>query len=96
MNSADTQPTHAMPPTVAEQFAAVEVNLSQAKGLLHDAVASLLANMLAIHRALAQQQAALSDRGAARQKGRAAGATGWMVKPFDPERLLCMVRKVLG
>ena len=92
MNSADTQPTHAMPPTVAEQFAAVEVNLSQAKGLLHDAVA----NMLAIHRALAQQQAALSDRGAARQKGRAAGATGWMVKPFDPERLLCVVRKVLG
>ena len=31
-----------------------------------------------------------------KQRGRAAGATGWMVKPFDPERLLTVVRKVLG
>jgi two-component system chemotaxis response regulator CheY len=29
-------------------------------------------------------------------RGRAAGATGWMVKPFDPDRLLTVVRKVLG
>ncbi|MBI3529286.1 MAG: response regulator [Betaproteobacteria bacterium] len=29
-------------------------------------------------------------------KGRAAGATGWMVKPFDPQRLVDVVRKVLG
>ena len=29
-------------------------------------------------------------------KGRAAGATGWMVKPFDPDRLLTVVKKVLG
>lgn len=29
-------------------------------------------------------------------KGRAAGATGWMVKPFDPRRLLEVVRKVIG
>jgi two-component system chemotaxis response regulator CheY len=29
-------------------------------------------------------------------KGRAAGATGWLVKPFDPPRLLEVVRKVLG
>lgn len=29
-------------------------------------------------------------------KGRAAGATGWMVKPFDPERLVAVVKKVLG
>ena len=26
----------------------------------------------------------------------AAGATGWLVKPFDPEQLLATVRKVLG
>lgn len=31
-----------------------------------------------------------------RQEGRAAGATGWIVKPFDPERLLATVDKVLG
>ena len=29
-------------------------------------------------------------------QGRAAGATGWLVKPFDPKRLLDVVRKVIG
>ncbi|MEI8031136.1 MAG: response regulator [Comamonadaceae bacterium] len=28
--------------------------------------------------------------------GKAAGATGWLVKPFDPQRLIEVVRKVLG
>ena len=31
-----------------------------------------------------------------KQKGRAAGATGWIVKPFNPERLVEIVRKVTG
>ena len=31
-----------------------------------------------------------------KQEGRAAGATGWIVKPFDPERLLATVQKVLS
>lgn len=30
-----------------------------------------------------------------KQAGRAAGATGWLVKPFMPEKLLAVVRKVL-
>ena len=29
-------------------------------------------------------------------QGRAAGATGWLVKPFDPQKLIAVVRKVLG
>ncbi len=29
-------------------------------------------------------------------KGKAAGATGWLVKPFDPAKLLGVVKKVLG
>jgi two-component system chemotaxis response regulator CheY len=29
-------------------------------------------------------------------KGRAAGANGWLVKPFDPQRLTEVVRKVIG
>lgn len=28
--------------------------------------------------------------------GRAAGATGWLVKPFDPQKLIEVVRKVIG
>jgi two-component system chemotaxis response regulator CheY len=31
-----------------------------------------------------------------KNQGRAAGATGWLVKPFDPNRLLEIVGKVLG
>jgi two-component system chemotaxis response regulator CheY len=29
-------------------------------------------------------------------EGKAAGATGWMVKPFNPDQLLATIRKVLG
>ena len=29
-------------------------------------------------------------------EGKSAGATGWVVKPFNPERLLATVAKVLG
>jgi two-component system chemotaxis response regulator CheY len=31
-----------------------------------------------------------------KNQGRAAGATGWLVKPFDPNRLLEIVGKVIG
>ena len=31
-----------------------------------------------------------------REAHRAAGATGWMVKPFDPERLVQVLRSVLA
>ena len=31
-----------------------------------------------------------------KQEGKAAGATGWIVKPFKPEQLLGVVKKVLG
>ena len=30
-----------------------------------------------------------------KQAGRAAGATGWLVKPFDPIRLLDVIKKVI-
>jgi two-component system chemotaxis response regulator CheY len=31
-----------------------------------------------------------------KQEGKAAGATGWIVKPFRPEQLLAVVKRVLG
>lgn len=31
-----------------------------------------------------------------KHEGRSAGATGWIVKPFNPDQLLATVRKVLG
>ncbi len=33
---------------------------------------------------------------AMKSQGRAAGATGWLVKPFDPQKLLEVVKKVIG
>lgn len=31
-----------------------------------------------------------------KKEGKAAGATGWIVKPFKPEQLLAVVKKVIG
>lgn len=31
-----------------------------------------------------------------KQQGKAAGATGWIVKPFNPDQLLATINKVLG
>jgi two-component system chemotaxis response regulator CheY len=36
------------------------------------------------------------SQGDRKQEGKAAGATGWIVKPFKPEQLLAVVKKVLG
>ena len=33
---------------------------------------------------------------AMKTQGRSAGATGWLVKPFDPQKLLDIVKKVLS
>jgi len=33
---------------------------------------------------------------AMKSQGKAAGATGWLVKPFDPPKLLEVVKKVIG
>jgi len=33
---------------------------------------------------------------AMKMQGRSAGATGWLVKPFDPEKLLMVVKKCIG
>lgn len=33
---------------------------------------------------------------AMKSQGRAAGATGWLVKPFDPQKLIEVVKKVIG
>jgi two-component system, chemotaxis family, chemotaxis protein CheY len=31
-----------------------------------------------------------------KQEGKEAGATGWLVKPFNPEQLLSTIKRVLG
>ena len=34
--------------------------------------------------------------GSKKDEGKAAGATGWIVKPFNPEQLVSTIQKVLG
>lgn len=36
------------------------------------------------------------SEGAKKQEARAAGATGWIVKPFRPEQLVSVIQKILG
>jgi two-component system chemotaxis response regulator CheY len=36
------------------------------------------------------------SQGMKKQQGKDAGATGWIVKPFKPDQLLAVVRKVIG
>lgn len=31
-----------------------------------------------------------------KQEGKSAGATGWLVKPFNPDQLLATIKRVLG
>ena len=31
-----------------------------------------------------------------KQEGKAAGATGWIVKPFNPDQLIATIKRVLG
>ncbi|HEX5338702.1 MAG TPA: response regulator [Gallionella sp.] len=33
---------------------------------------------------------------AMKSQGKAVGATGWLVKPFDPQKLMDVVKKVIG
>ncbi|HEY1407170.1 MAG TPA: response regulator [Spirochaetota bacterium] len=35
-------------------------------------------------------------QGETRQQGKDAGATGWIVKPFTPEELIAVIKKVIG
>lgn len=38
-----------------------------------------------------------TEAGADRKaEGKAAGATGWIVKPFSPEQLVATIRRVIG
>ena len=48
------------------------------------------------HRAVPILMLTTESDPAKKAEGRSAGATGWLVKPFDPEKLVDLVRRVCG
>lgn len=48
------------------------------------------------HRATPILMLTTESSDAMKSQGRSAGATGWLVKPFDPAKLLEVVKKVIG
>ncbi len=48
------------------------------------------------HRAVPILILTTESDGAKKADGKAAGATGWLVKPFNPEQLVATIKKVLG
>ncbi len=50
----------------------------------------------AAHRLLPVVIVTTESQEAKKSEGRAAGATGWIVKPFTPEQLVAVVRRVVG
>lgn len=48
------------------------------------------------HRLVPVVMVTTESQEARKQEGRAAGATGWVVKPFTPEQLVAVVRRILG
>ena len=50
---------------------------------------------LSLIRSLRNLMLTTESSDAMKQQGRSAGATGWLVKPFDPPKLLEVTRKVL-
>jgi two-component system chemotaxis response regulator CheY len=48
------------------------------------------------HRLIPVVMVTTESQEARKQEGRTAGATGWIVKPFTPDQLVAVVRRVLG
>ncbi len=49
-----------------------------------------------VHRLVPVVMVTTESKDSKKQEGKAAGATGWIVKPFTPEQLLAVVRKIIG
>lgn len=50
----------------------------------------------AVHKGLPILMLTTESQDSRKQEGKSAGATGWIVKPFTPQQLLAVIKKVLG
>ena len=69
-----------------------DLNMPRLDGV--DLIRAIRANPT--HRLVPVIMITTESKDARKQEGKAAGATGWIVKPFTPEQLLAVVKKVIG
>lgn len=50
----------------------------------------------AVHRSVPIVMLTTESQEGRKQEGKTAGATGWIIKPFKPEQLLAVVKRVIG
>lgn len=50
----------------------------------------------AVHRTVPIVMLTTESQEGRKQEGKTAGATGWIIKPFKPEQLLAVVKRVIG
>ncbi len=68
-----------------------DINMPNMNGI--DLIRSIRSNP--VHRFMPIIMLTTESQDSKKQEGKSAGATGWIVKPFKPDQLLVVVKKVL-
>ena len=92
VQAADGEEGLAMAKANAEQLIITDQNMPKMDGLTM--VKALRATPAHMRTPILLLTTESSD--AMKAQGKAAGATGWLVKPFDPNKLLDVVRRCIG
>lgn len=92
VEAADGEQALAMARTKQVNLVLTDVNMPKMDGI------TLIKNLRALPNYKFTPMLMLTTESATdkKQEGKAAGATGWIVKPFNPEQLLATIKKVLG
>ena len=78
--------------TAAVQMIITDLNMPNLNGI--ELIRAVRANPA--HRFVPIVMLTTESQAEVKQEGKDAGATGWIVKPFKPDQLLAVIRKVLG
>lgn len=92
VEAADGEQALAMAKTKQVNLVLTDVNMPKMDGI------TLIKNLRTLPNYKFTPMLMLTTESAAdkKQEGKAAGATGWIVKPFSPDQLLATIKKVLG
>lgn len=92
VEAVDGQDALAKLQTAAVQMIITDLNMPNLNGI--ELIRAVRANPT--HRFVPIVMLTTESQAEIKQQGKEAGATGWIVKPFKPDQLLAVIRKVLG